>query len=141
MPRKTSKKPRLLAGGNPQIAKADGDAAVEAYIAAMPGWKSAAGRRIDALISEALPGVRKGVRWNSPFYGVADGAWFLGFHCCTKYIKIAFFDGASLEPQPPVGSAQPSTRYLHIHEGDAIDAAQFRAWVRQASKLPGWGGG
>ncbi len=128
--------PILLAGGNPRIARGDGDAAIQAYIAAMPGWKQDIGRRLDALIEAAVPGVRKAVKWNTPFYGDGDG-WFLGFHCVSKYVKIAFFRGASLDPLPPVRSKQPNVRYLHIHEGDVIDDAQFSGWVRQASQLPG----
>jgi len=140
----TRAKPRLLTGGNPQIAKADGDAPVQAYIAAMPGWKSAAGRALDEIITRAVPGVRKAVRWNSPFYGVEGGGWFTGVHCCTKYIKVAFFDGAQLAPQPPVGSERANTRYLHIFEADVVDgglrdSAQIARWMKQASKLPGWG--
>jgi hypothetical protein len=133
-------KPKLLAGGNPQIAKADGDAPVQAYIAAMPGWKGDAGRRLDALIVRTVPNVRKAVRWNTPFYGVDGQGWFLGFHCVTKYVKVAFFRGASLRPVPPVESKQKDVRYFHVHEGDAIDEAQFADWVLQASRLPGWGG-
>ncbi|HRK32203.1 MAG TPA: DUF1801 domain-containing protein [Tepidisphaeraceae bacterium] len=133
----------LLSGGNPQIAKADGDAPVQAYIAAMPGWKRDVGRRLDALIVRTLPGVRKAVRWNTPFYGVdrpdSDGRndWFLGFHCIAKYIKVAFFRGTALRPMPPVESKQKHVRYLHIHEGDAIDEPLVSNWIRQASKLPG----
>lgn len=127
----------LLAGGNPQIAKDDGDAPVQAYIAAMPGWKSAVGERIDALIVRALPRVKKAVKWNSPFYGVEEGRWFLSLHVFTRYVKIAFFDGASLEPMPPGASKQKKVRYLDIHEGDELDEKQFIAWVKQASKLPG----
>lgn len=128
---------KLLAGGNPQIAKGDGDAPVQAYIAAMPGWKSAVGERIDALIVRALPRVKKAVKWNSPFYGVEEGRWFLSLHVFTRYVKIAFFDGASLEPMPPGASKQKKVRYLDIHEGDELDEKQFIAWVKQASKLPG----
>ena len=127
----------LLSGGNPQIAKADGDAPVQAYIAAMPGWKRDVGRRLDALIVRTVPGVRKAVKWNSPFYGIEGQGWFLGFHCITKYIKVAFFRGASLSPVPPVESKQKEVRYFHIHEDDQIDEAQFAAWVKQASQLPG----
>lgn len=133
-------KPRLLLGGNPQIAKADGDAPVQAYIAAMPGWKQDVGRQLDALITQAVPGVRKAVRWNSPFYGVEGKGWFLGMHCVTKYVKVAFFEGALLRPLPPVTSAQPKVRYFHVHEGDTINERQFITWVKQASKLPGWSG-
>jgi len=136
----TSPNPKLLSGGNPQIAKADGDAPVQAYIAAMPGWKSDAGRRLDAIITRAVPGVRKAVRWNSPFYGSADGGWFLGLHCFNAYIKIAFFDGAALDPLPPVASKDAKTRDLHIREDEPIDEAQLRSGVRQASALPGWSG-
>jgi hypothetical protein len=68
--RRVVAKPTLLAGGNPQIAKADGDAPVQAYIAAMPGWKRDVGRRLDALIVRTVPGVRKAVKWNSPLYGI-----------------------------------------------------------------------
>ena len=133
-----TKKPVLLSGGNPQIAKGDGDAPVQAYIAAMPGWKRAAGRRLDALVTRAVPGVRKAVRWNSPFYGGEGRGWFLGFHCFTRYIKLTFFDGAKLDPPPPVGSKDPNVRYLHIHEEDEIDEARLADWIRQAAALPGW---
>ena len=136
---KAPRKPKLLSGGNPQIAKADGDEPVQAYIAAMPGWKSDAGRELDAIITRALPSVKKAVRWNSPFYGIEGEGWFLGLHCLTKYIKVAFFQGASLDPIPPVASKDKNARYFHIHEGDTLDEAQLRKWVKQASKLPGWG--
>jgi hypothetical protein len=129
---------RLLSGGNPQIAKADGDAPVQTYIAAMPGWKQDAGRRLDALIVQALPQVRKAVKWNSPFYGIEDQGWFMSFHCFTKYIKVAFFRGASLRPLPPGKSKQMDVRYLDIYEGDPIDKAQLARWVKQAAALPGW---
>lgn len=138
MPRKTTRPVKLLTGGNPQIAKADGDAPVQAYIAAMPGWKRDAGARLDAIIERALPEVRKAVKWNSPFYGVEGKGWFLGVHCCTKYIKVAFFQGASLKPPPPVGSKDPNARYFHIYEGEELDEAQITRWVKQASRLPGW---
>ena len=130
-------KPVLLSGGNPQIAKGYGDAPVQAYIAAMPGWKSDLGRRLDALIVSAIPKVRKAVKWNSPFYGMAHDDWFLSFHCFDKYVKVAFFRGASLDPQPPVASKQKDVRYFHIHEDDALDEARFAGWVKQASSLPG----
>lgn len=133
----SDKKPVLLSGGNPQIAKGYGDAPVQAYIAAMPGWKSDLGRRIDALIGRTVPGVRKAVKWNSPMYGVEDQIWFLGIHCFTKYVKVAFFRGASLRPVPPGTSKQKNVRYLDIHEDDQLDEAQFAAWVKQASQLPG----
>ena len=121
--------------------KADGDAPVQAYIEAMPGWKRDVGRRLDALIVRAVPGVRKAVKWNSPFYGIEGQGFFLGIHCVAKYVKIAFFRGSSLRPEPPVGSKDPDARYLHVYEDGAIDEAQFVAWVKQASRLPGWGGG
>ena len=133
----TSAKPKLLSGGNPQIAKGTGDAPVQAYIAAMPGWKRDAGRRLDALIVATVPKVAKAVKWNSPFYGMAEGSWFLSFHCFDKYIKVAFFRGASLRPVPPGASKQKDVRYLDIYETDPLDQAQFTAWVKQASKLPG----
>ncbi len=134
-------KPKLLSGGNPQIAKADGDAPVQVYIAAMPGWKSAVGRRLDVLIARTVPGVRKAVKWNSPFYGVAGQGWFLSWHCLTKYIKVAFFRGTSLLPLPPGKSKTQETRYLDIYEHDRIDEEQFAKWVKQASSIPGWDGG
>lgn len=135
-PAKTAE-PKLLSGGNPQIAKGYGDAPIQAYIAAMPDWKSDVGRRLDALIVRTVPGVQKAVKWNSPFYGMDDKHWFLSFHCFAKYIKIAFFRGAELKPVPPVTSTQKDVRYLHIHEDDKLDEAQFTNWVKQASKLPG----
>lgn len=131
-------KPTLLAGGNPQIAKADGDAPVQAYIAAMPEWKSDVGRRLDALIVRTVPGVRKAVKWNSPLYGIEGRGWFLGIHCFTKYVKVAFFRGASLRPVPPVASKDAQTRYLHIHEDGRFDEELVAGWIRQASELPGW---
>lgn len=134
---KDAGKPVLLAGGNPQIPKGHGEAPVEAYLAAMPGWKSGVGRRIDAIVVATVPGVRKAVKWNSPFYGVEDGTWFLSFHCMTKYIKVAFFRGAALDPVPPVASKQDNVRYVHIREGEAWDEARFADWVAQASRLPG----
>jgi hypothetical protein len=130
-------KPTLLAGGNPRIAKADGDAPVQAYIAAMPGWKRDIGRRLDAAIVRTVPGVRKAVKWNSPLYGIAGQGWFLGIHCFTSYVKVAFFRGASLRPVPPGESKSKDTRYLDIHEDDQLDEAQLAAWVKQASQLPG----
>ncbi len=130
-------KPTLLAGGNPQIAKGDGGAPVQTYIAAMPGWKRSVGRRLDALITRTVPGVHKAVKWNSPFYGVGDEGWFLSFHCFTKYVKVAFFRGASLRPLPPGESRQKDVRYLDIHEDDVLDETQLAAWIKQASQLPG----
>ena len=127
----------LLSGGNPQIAKADGDAPVQAYIAAMPGWKRKVGRQLDDLIVSAVPKVRKAVKWNSPFYGIEGRGWFLSFHVFTNYVKVAFFNGTSLHPLPPGESKQKTVRYLDIHRNEAIDEAQFAAWVKQASKLPG----
>ena len=129
--------PVLLSGGNPQIAKADGDAPVQAYIAAMPGWKSDVGRRLDALIVSTVPGVSKAVRWNSPFYGVEGQGWFLNFHCFTKYVKVAFFRGTSLRPPPPGASKSDDTRYLDIHEDDEFDEELVASWIRQAAELPG----
>ncbi|MDP9591432.1 DUF1801 domain-containing protein [Shinella sumterensis] len=127
----------LLSGGNPQIAKGEGDAPVKAYIAAMPGWKSDIGRKLDALIEKTVPGVRKAVKWNSPFYGVEGEGWFLSYHCFAKYIKLTFFRGTSLDPVPPVSSKTNETRYFHIHEGEALDERQLAAWISQASALPG----
>jgi hypothetical protein len=128
---------KLLSGGNPQIAKAYGDAPVQDYIAAMPGWKSDVGRRLDALIVRTVPNVYKAVKWNSPFYGIEGQGWFLGIHCFTTHIKVAFFCGTSLRPLPPGESKQKEARYLDIHKGDPIDEAQFADWVKQASRLPG----
>ena len=130
--------PKLLSGGNPQIPKGDGDGPVQAYIAAMPGWKHDVGRRLDALIVAAVPDVQKAVRWNSPFYGMAGQGWFLSFHCFTKYIKVTFFQGQSLDPVPPVGSKDPTARYVHLAEDDEIDTDLLTSWVQQASALPGW---
>jgi len=130
-------KPILLSGGNPQIAKGDGDAPVQAYIAAMPGWKRDVGRRLDALIERTVPGVRKAVKWNSSFYGAEGEGWFLSLHCFTKYVKVAFFRGTSLRPVPPGKSKHKEVRYLDIREDDQLDEAQFAAWVTQASQLPG----
>ena len=130
-------KPRLLSGGNPQIPKGEGDAPVQAYIAAMPGWKREVGRLLDSIIAATVPGVRKAVKWNSPFYGAPDAeGWFLSFHVFTKYVKVTFFRGASLDPPPAGKSKYPDVRYLDIHEGQ-LDEAQFADWVRQASMLPG----
>jgi hypothetical protein len=134
--REGSAQPKLLSGGNPQIAKGYGDAPVEAYISAIPGWKQDVGRRLDALVARTVPDVRKAVKWNSPFYGVEDGKWFLSFHCFAKYVKVTFFRGTSLRPIPPGTSKHPEVRYLDITEGE-LDEAQFVSWVTQASKLPG----
>lgn len=129
-------KVRLLSGGNPQIAKADGDAAVQAYIAAMPGWKRDVGRRLDALITRTIPRVKKAVKWNSPFYGVDGEGWFVSYHCFTNYVKVTWFAGTSLDPVPPGKSKHATVRYLDVHEGD-LDEKQVTRWLKQASKLPG----
>jgi hypothetical protein len=130
--------PALLAGGNPQIAKGDGDVPVKAYIAAMPGWKRDVGRRLDALIVSTVPDVRKAVKWNSPFYGIEGQGWFLSFHCFTKYVKVGFFRGTSLRPLPPGESKVKDARYLDIYEDDQFDKKLVASWIRQASRLPGW---
>lgn len=127
---------RLLSGGNPPIPKADGDTPVQVYIEAMPGWKRDVGRRLDALITRTVPRVRKAMRWNTPFYGIEGEGWFLGFHCITQYVKVAFFRGSSLRPQPPVESKTQAVRYLHIYEDGKFDEEQVTEWIRQASKLP-----
>lgn len=134
---KSTKKPVLLSGGNPQIAKADGDEPVQAYIKAMPGWKHDVGRKLDALVERTVPDVRKAVRWNSPFYGVEGQGWFLSYHCFTKYVKVTFLNGATLEPPPPVESKHEKVRYFHIHEDDEVDEKQLADWIRQASEQPG----
>ena len=130
--------PVLLSGGNPQIAKGDGDAPVQAYIAAVPGWKRDACRRLDKLIVKTVPEVRKAVKWNSPFYGMEGQGWFLAVHCFTSYIKVAFFRGAALTPPPPVDSKDPNARYFHIHEDAQIDEKLVASWIKQASQIPGW---
>lgn len=129
---------KLLSGGNPQIAKAGGDTPVQAYIAAMPGWKRDIGKRLDALIVRSVPKVRKAVKWNSPFYGIEGQGWFLSFHVFTKYVKVGFFRGAALRPVPPGTSKDKNMRYVDIHEGDDLDEAQMAKWVKQAAALPGW---
>ena len=130
-------KPKLLSGGNPQIPKGEGDAPVQAYIAAMPDWKREVGERIDAIVAATVPNVRKAVKWNSPFYGAPDGeGWFLSFHVFTRYVKATFFRGTSLKPMPQGTSKHPEVRYLDIHEGE-FDEAQFAGWLEQAAKLPG----
>jgi hypothetical protein len=136
-PKKPAPKAKLLSGENPQIAKGDGDAPVQAYIKAIPGWKQDVARRVDALVVRALPNVRKAVKWNSPFYGAGQG-WFLSLHCFKNYVKLAFFNGAALKPMPPGESSQKKVRYLDIHESDTLDEKQFTAWVKQASKVEGW---
>lgn len=132
-----AEKPKLLSGGNPQIPKGDGDTPVQAYIEAMPDWKREVGRRLDALIERTVPRVRKAVRWNSPFYGVEGQGWFLSYHCFTRYVKVVFLRGSSLDPLPPVTSKDPNTRYFHIHEDEAFDEALVESWVRQAAAIPG----
>jgi hypothetical protein len=129
--------PVLLAGGNPQIPKGEGDAPVQAYIAAMPGWKSALGRRLDGLVVETVPGVVKAVKYNQPLYGLPGQGWFLGFRCFTRYVKVFFFRGCALDPMPPGASKHPETRYLEIREDDPLDEARLRDWIEQASRLPG----
>jgi hypothetical protein len=129
-------RPVLLSGGNPQIPKGYGDGPVQAYLAAIPGWKRELGRRIDALVMRTVPGVQKAIKWNSPFYGLEGQGWFLSFHCFTKYIKVTFFRGRSLRPVPPGESRHPEVRYLDVYE-DQLDESQLAAWVKQASKLPG----
>jgi hypothetical protein len=129
----------LLSGGNPQIAKADGDGPVQDYISAMPGWKRDLGKRLDALIVENVPNVRKAVKWNSPFYGVEGQGWLLSFHVFTRYVKVTFFNGASLRPLPPGGTEKSkAARWIDLYEGDALDEAQMAEWLRQAAALPGW---
>ncbi|HLX61166.1 MAG TPA: DUF1801 domain-containing protein [Planctomycetota bacterium] len=136
-PRPAAAKPALLSGGNPQIAKADGDAPVQVYIAAMPDWKRDVARRLDALIARTVPAVHKAVRWNTPFYGIEGQGWFLAYHSLTKYVKVAFFRGTSLRPLPPGESKQKEVRYLHIHEHDPLDEKLVASWIRQAAELPG----
>lgn len=130
-------KGRLLSGGNPQISKGDGDAPVQAFIEAMPVWKRDVGRKLDLLITQNVADVRKAVRWNTPFYGIEGQGWFLGFHCITKYVKVAFLNGASLQPLPPVAAKDANTRYFHIHEHDEVDEQLVVSWIRQASGMPG----
>jgi hypothetical protein len=139
-PRTPATRPKvvLLSGGNPQIAKADGEAPVQAYIAAMPGWKRDLGKRLDALIVRNVSKVRKAVKWNSPFYGVEGQGWFLSFHVFTHYVKLTFFRGTSLQPVPPGPSKHKDVRYIDVHESDALDDAQMTSWVKQAAALPGW---
>jgi hypothetical protein len=147
MPKKTSRTSSvtsnpdgvtLLSGGNPQIAKAEGNAPVKAYIAAVPGWKSGIAKKLDAIIVRSVPNVHKAVKWNSPFYGIEGRGWFMSFHAFTRYLKVAFIKGASLKPKPPGPSKDKHTRYLDIHEGDVLDEKQIASWVKQAAALPGW---
>jgi hypothetical protein len=130
--------PRLLAGGNPQIPKGDGDAPVQAYLDAMPGWKSDVGRRLDALIEQAVPGVVKAVKWNQPLYGVEGQGFFVSFRCFTSYLKLTFFYGAELDPLPPVAFKDPDARAFHIHDDDELDEGQLVRWFEQAAAIPGW---
>jgi hypothetical protein len=130
--------PTLLAGGNPQIAKAAGDAPVQAYIAAMPGWKRDIGQRVDALIVRTVADVQKAVKWNSPLYGVQGLGWFLSVHCFTNFVRVTFFRGTSLRPVPPGESKQKDVRYFDIREHDPLDEQQLAAWVTQASHVPGF---
>lgn len=127
----------LLSGGNPQIAKGYGDAVVQSYIAAMPGWKQRVGSQLDTIITDAVPSVQKAIKWNTPFYGLDGEGWFMGYHCMTKYVKVSFFRGQSLDPIPPGASKQAEVRYLDIYEDDEVDAAQIADWALQASRLPG----
>ncbi|HKY98287.1 MAG TPA: DUF1801 domain-containing protein [Gemmatimonadaceae bacterium] len=136
MPEK--KRVKLLSGGNPQIAKADGNAPVQQYIRAMPGWKRDIGRKIDSLVEQVVPDVKKAVKWNSPFYGVEGQGWFLSFHVFSRYVKLTFFYGTSLKPMPPGESKHKTVRYLDIHEDDEIDEAQLKKWLKQAASIPGW---
>jgi hypothetical protein len=136
---RTTKKVVLLSGGNPQIAKADGDKPVQAYIAAMPGWSRDVGKRLDTLITRAVPNVQKAVKWNSPFYGIAGQGWFVSFHVFARYVKVTFFRGTALKPAP-LGGKSKDARWIDIHEGEAIDTAQLSKWLKQAAALPGWGG-
>jgi hypothetical protein len=135
--KRAARKPVLLSGGNPQIAKADGDAPVRAYIAAMPGWKRDVGRRLDALVASQVPDARKAVKWNTPFYGIEGRGWFMGFHVFTRYVKVTFFKGTSLRPVPPGGTGKDA-RWIDVHEDD-LDEARLANWIRQAAALPGWG--
>jgi hypothetical protein len=129
---------KLLSGGNPQIAKGDGDAPVQAFISAMPGWKAAVGQRLDTLIVSQLPNVQKAVRWNSPFYGIESQGWLVSFHVLTRYVQLNFFCGSSLDPVPPGSGKDPNARWLNIYEKDQIDEALIESWLKQASKLKGW---
>ena len=135
--KKAGTQPRLLSGGNPQIPKADGDAPVQDYLDAMPGWKQDIGRHLDELVARTVADVRKAVRWNTPFYGIEGRGWFLGFHCFDRYVKVTFLNGSALSPPPPVESNQEGVRYLHLHENEEIDDKQLAKWFRQAAELPG----
>ncbi|MEJ6580630.1 MAG: DUF1801 domain-containing protein [Akkermansiaceae bacterium] len=135
----SGEKPKLLSGGDPLIPKGDGDAPVEAYLAAMPGWKQVVGRKLDEIIAREVAGVRKAVRWNTPFYGVEGQGWFLGFHCLTKYVKVSFLNGSELSPLPPIVVKHEKVRYFHIFENEEFEEELLAGWIRQASKLPGQG--
>ena len=135
--RKTAK-PVLLSGGTPQIAKGDGDAPVQAYVAALPGWKSGVAKRVDEIVTRTVPGVRKAVKWNSPFYGVDGRGWFLSVHAFTRFLRLAFFRGAALRPVPPGPSKTAHARYYDVHEGEPLDERRLASWLRQAAALPGW---
>ena len=134
---KTTRTPKLLSGGNPQIPKGFGDGPVQDYIAAVPGWKQGVCAALDKIIARAVPDVKKAVKWNTPMYGVREGEWFTSFHCFTRYVKVTFFAGASLKPPPPETSKYEAIRYFHIHETDTLDDAQLARWMKQASALPG----
>jgi hypothetical protein len=136
--KRKSGKPVLLTGGNPQIAKAEGDKPVRAYIAAMPGWKRDIGKRLDALVVRTVPNVQKAVKWNQPLYGIEGRGWFVSFYVFTRYVKVTFFRGTSLLPLPPGPSKHPEVRYFNIYEGDEVDEKQIASWVKQAAALPGW---
>lgn len=136
-PAKDVEQPKLLSGGNPQIPKGDGEGPVRDYLDAMPGWKQRVGRWLDELVVRTVPNVRRAVRWNSPFYGVAGRGWFLSFHCMTKYVKVTFLNGGSLDDPPPVESKYPAVRYLHVHEDDEMDDERLTNWIRRAAELPG----
>jgi hypothetical protein len=137
MTKSKAAKPKLLSGGNPQIPKGDGDEPVQAYIEAMPGWKRDVGRRLDALVEQTVPNVKKAIRWNSPFYGVEGKGWFLSYHCFTKYVKVTFLRGTALDPMPSVASKHDHVRYFHIHEDDELGETLLAEWIKQASDLPG----
>ena len=136
----TASKPKLLSGGNPQIAKGEGDAPVRAYIAAMPGWKSDAGRRIDPLVTGPCQRQKGGEVELAVLRRRGPGR-FLSFHCFTRYVKVTFFSGAALDPLPPVESKDSNTRYLHVHEDGKLDEKLLKSWIEQASGLPGWSAG
>ena len=137
MARQASEKPRLLAGGNPQIPKGDGEEPVNAYLRAMPGWKQAVGQRLHDLVVRTVPEVRMAVRWNSPYYGIEGNGWFLSYHCFTRYVRVTWLNGSSLDPPPPGESKHERVRYLDLHEDDEFDDERVASWIRQAAALPG----